>query len=103
MGDGLRTAMSLEPDLPTWETVMRLGGVYSIWRTWLIVPFDPAAEIVLTRSKPKEVDPVGVPKVRVEAFCTVSVAPLGADDAPSTAKARVPTARKASSASGMRL
>ena len=51
----------------------------------------------------KDVDPVGVPKVRTDAFCTVSVAPLGADDAPSTANASAPTPRTASSARGIRL
>ncbi len=51
----------------------------------------------------KDVDPVGVPKVRIDPFCTVSVAPLGADDAPSTAKPSVPTPRTASSTSGIRL
>src|SRR3984885_14900918 len=68
-----------------------------------MVPFDPPAEMVLTRSVTKEVDPVGVPNVRGEPFCTCSVAPLGADDAPSTANASPPSPRTASSTRGIRL
>jgi hypothetical protein len=64
---------------------------------------DPAAVTELTTSTEKEFDPVGVPKVRIDAFCTVSVAPLGADDAPSTAKPSAPTLRTASNTKGMRL
>ncbi len=41
--------------------------------------------------------------VSADPFCTVSVAPLGADDAPTMAKTSVPTPRSASRASGMRL
>ena len=66
-------------------------------RTWLIVPFDPPVAMVLTRSMEKDVE-----KVRVEPFCTASVAPVGADLAPSRAKASVPTPRTASSSSGIR-
>ncbi len=51
----------------------------------------------------KDVDPVGEPNVLPDPFCTLSVAPLGADEAPSTAKSRVNSARTASSANGMRL
>jgi hypothetical protein len=50
----------------------------------------------------KEVDPVGVPKVRADPFCTWRVAPLGAEDAPRTAKAREPTPRRARSNRGIR-
>ena len=50
----------------------------------------------------KDVDPVGEPKVRVDALCTVSVAPLGADEAPTTAKASAPRPRTASSTSGIK-
>src|ERR1700761_98038 len=56
-----------------------------------MVPLLPPVEMVLTRSMEKEVDPVGVPKVRADPFCTWRVAPLGAEDAPRTAKARGPT------------
>ena len=68
-----------------------------------MVPFDPPGEMVLTRSMAKEVEPVGVPKVRAEPFCTARVAPLGADDAPSTAKPNPPRPRTASSTNGIRL
>ena len=95
--------MSLELEPVSWYTAMRSGGLKSTWRTWLTVPFVPPAERVLTRSMEKDVDPVGVPKVRTDAFCTVRVAPLGAEDAPSTAKPSVPMARAPSSASGIRL
>jgi hypothetical protein len=61
------------------------------------------AGIVVTRSKAKEVTPVGEPKARADPFCTASVAPLGADDAPSSANESVPSARTASNARGIRL
>jgi len=95
--------MSFELEPTSWYTNMRSGGVKSVWRTWLTVRFGPPAESVLTRSMAKDVDPVGVPKVRTDAFCTVRVAPLGADDAPSTANPNVPTPRAASNTSGIRL
>ena len=101
--DGVRTAMSFELDPTSWYTDMRPDGVWTTWRTWLTVPFDPPAEMVFTRSMAKAVDPVGVPKVRTDPFCTVRVAPLGADEAPSTAKPSAPTPRTASSTSGIRL
>ena len=68
-------------------------------RTWLVAPV-PAP---MTISMVKDVDPVGEPKVLPDPFCTLSVAPLGAEEAPSRAKRTVNSARTASRANGMRL
>ena len=50
-----------------------------------------------------DTEPVGVPKVLVDAFCTVTVSALGADAAPTTANTAVRTTRTARIPSGIKL